>query len=898
MQRLGSNASSFNNADGRKRTESPDAALAFARTSFASTGLRASDATDELCDRYVRVRLQTEALVNPLSPEDMVVQSMPDASPAKWHLAHTTWFFETFLLSIHSPGYRVFDPGYSYLFNSYYEALGPRQPRAQRGLLTRPSLIDIMAYRRYVDGHMRKLLQFGISAETEDLVRLGLAHEEQHQELLLMDVLHLFSQSPTKPTYDKAWPVDAVGRGGRFKGMSGGPFELGATAASFAFDNECPRHTTWLQPFEISDRLVTNGEWLAFMADGGYARPELWLSDGWTLVQSESWNSPLYWVQTPDGWSQMTLRGLRTVETDAPVTHVSYYEAAAYAHWASARLPTEAEWECAARAGLLEQVEEVAWQWTRSAYSAYPGFRPASSAAGEYNGKFMVGQMVLRGGASVTPSHHSRLTYRNFYRPEQRWMFSGVRLARDLNPSGESSELTAADSDFAVDVIAGLSAREKTLPPKYFYDATGSELFKAISRTPEYYPTRVETALLQQFALEIAAGIPEGAVLVEFGSGASDKTRVILDAAPQIAAYVPIDISEDALARAAAALSRDYPKLLVDPVAEDFTGAIRLPAAAQGRIKIGFFPGSTIGNFTPTEALRFLRSVRRLLGDDSFLLIGADLVKDEATLVAAYDDAEGITARFNKNLLARINRELGGDFDLDAFDHLAVWNAELTRMEMHLVSRADQIVNAAKHTFAFKAGERLHTENSHKFTTKSFADLAARAGWSVSREWISAAPQFAIFSLAPQRSDSLPSTARRTRTMETKSIKVPGPNHPISIEPNPARVTVRVGGRIIADTRNALTLREAGYAAVQYIPQKDVDMTLLKRTDHQTYCPYKGDCAYYSIPPGGNRSVNAVWTYEAPYAAVAAIKGHVAFYPDRVDAIEVRASTSDVGARR
>ena len=728
---------------------SSEAAPSDTRMNLARRGLRAFDATNELSDRYVRVRHQTEALVEPLGPEDMVVQSMPDASPAKWHLAHTTWFFETFLLSIHSPGYRVFDPGYSYLFNSYYEVLGPRQPRAQRGLLTRPSLIEIMAYRRYVDGHMQELLEFGLSAEAEDLVRLGLAHEEQHQELLLMDVLHLFSRSPTKPTYDKEWPVDAIGRRGRFKGMSGGPFELGATTATFAFDNERPRHTTWLQPFEISDRLVTNGEWITFMADGGYARAELWLSDGWTLVQSESWTAPLYWVQTPDGWRQMTLRGLRPVETDAPVTHVSYYEAAAYARWAGARLPTEAEWECAARAGLLEQVEEVAWQWTQSAYGAYPGFRAAENATGEYNGKFMVGQIVLRGGASVTPAHHSRLTYRNFYRAEQRWMFSGVRLARDLNPSGESSELTAAESDFAVDVIAGLSAREKTLPPKYFYDAAGSELFEAISRTPEYYPTRVETALLRQFAPEIAAGIPQGAVLVEFGSGASDKTRVILDAAPQIAVYVPIDISEDALEQAAAAVSRDYPRVLVVPVAADFTGAIRLPAAAHGRVKVGFFPGSTIGNFKEAEALRFLRSVRQLLGDNSVLLIGADLVKDEATLVAAYNDLEGITARFNKNLLARINGELGGDFDLDAFEHLAVWNAELTRIEMHLVSRADQIVNAAKHTFAFKAGERLHTENSHKFTTKSFADLAAQAGWSVRREWISAAPQFAIFSLVP-----------------------------------------------------------------------------------------------------------------------------------------------------
>lgn len=333
--------------------------------------------------------------------------------------------------------------------------------------------------------------------------------------------------------------------------------------------------------------------------------------------------------------------------------------------------------------------------------------------------------------------------------PEHRWMFLGGRVARDLTRSNQSSEPTTANSDFAIDVIVGLSAREKTLCPKYFYDAAGSELFEAICRTPEYYPTRAETSLLREFALEIIAAVPEGAALVEFGSGASEKTRVILDAAPQIAVYVPIDISEDALEKGAIAISRDYPQVRVVPVSEDFTGAIVLPAATRGRVKIGFFPGSTIGNLTHPEALRFLRSLRRLLGDDSLLLIGADLVKDEATLVAAYDDAAGVTGRFNKNLLARINRELDGDFDLDAFEHLAVWNAELSRMEMHLVSCANQIVNAATHTFAFKAGERLHTENSHKFTTQSFADLAALAGWSVNREWISAAPRFAVFRLAP-----------------------------------------------------------------------------------------------------------------------------------------------------
>ena len=750
MEKLEPDVAHHDNRSARMQSAPAGMAVGGARIDSAARR-RASEGSHPLRARFARIRQHTEALAKPLSPEDMVVQSMPDASPVKWHLAHTTWFFESFLLSIHLPGYRVFHAGYDYLFNSYYEALGPRQPRAQRGLLTRPGSSEVIEYRRYVDAHMHELLMFGVSAEIEGLVCLGLAHEEQHQELLLMDVLDLFSRSPIKPTYDRGWPLAGIGRRASFKAMPGGPFDLGAAGAGFTFDNERPRHTAWLQPFEIADRLVTNGEWLEFMGNGGYARPELWLSDGWTLVQLESWNSPRYWQQTTDGWRQMTLRGMTRIEADAPVTHISYYEAAAYAAWAKARLPTEAEWECAARAGLLEQVSDAAWQWTQSAYNAYPGFRPLEHAAGEYNGKFMVGQMVLRGGASVTPAHHSRLTYRNFYRPEQRWMFAGVRLARDVGQSSARHESPAADSRFAMDVVAGLSAKGKTLPPKYFYDATGSELFEAITRTAEYYPTRTETALLRKIAPEIVDGIRDGAVLVEFGSGASDKTRILLDAAPQVSVYVPIDISRAALDKAEIAVSRDYPRVLVVPVAEDFTSAVGLPARAQGGVKIGFFPGSTIGNLTRAEALRFLRSVRQLLGEDSFLLIGVDLVKDEGTLVAAYDDAQGITARFNKNLLARINRELGGNFDLDAFDHLAVWNAELARIEMHLVSRTDQIVNVAGHTFSFDAGERLHTENSHKFTIQSFADLAAEAGWMATSQWVSAAPQFAVFRLEPRK---------------------------------------------------------------------------------------------------------------------------------------------------
>jgi dimethylhistidine N-methyltransferase len=308
---------------------------------------------------------------------------------------------------------------------------------------------------------------------------------------------------------------------------------------------------------------------------------------------------------------------------------------------------------------------------------------------------------------------------------------------------------TGARGSFAADVISGLSARHKRLPPKYFYDASGSRLFSEICRTDEYYVARSETLLLRSVAAEVAAGIPNGAALVEFGSGESVKTRLLLDAVPQLSTYVPIDISAAALYEASSRLARDYPQLSIAPVIADFTGHFRLPTAAVRRTRIGFFPGSTIGNFDRHGAVLFLRSARRILGAQAALLVGVDLIKDASTLIAAYDDSRGVTAQFNKNLLLRINRELGGDFDPDAFDHLALWNAADSRIEMHLVSRKDQIVNAAGHTFAFRSGEHLHTENSHKFTVDMFAQLAAEAGWSASKIWISDAPQVALFRLAP-----------------------------------------------------------------------------------------------------------------------------------------------------
>ncbi len=401
-------------------------------------------------------------LAAPLSPEDQVVQAMEDASPTKWHLAHVTWFFETFILQRHLLGYRLFDEKFNYCFNSYYESQGERQPRPKRGLLTRPSHDEVLGYRAHVDDALQALYARGVdpNGEIARLIEIGINHEQQHQELLLTDILALFAENPLRPAYREA---TAPGQGNSATSLSyiafnGGIREAGHSGEGFHWDNEAPRHNVLIHPFRLADRLVSNGEWLEFMRDGGYGNPALWLADGWTTLAGQGWRAPNYWEERDGQWHQMSLRGLQPIDPAAPVCHVSYYEADAFARFAGKRLPTEFEWELAAQdlpatgntlgSGALRplaadetpaqgrdtprQMFGDVWEWTQSAYLPYPGYRPPVGALGEYNGKFMVSQQVLRGASCVTPDRHSRPTYRNFFYPQQRWQFMGLRLAEDV----------------------------------------------------------------------------------------------------------------------------------------------------------------------------------------------------------------------------------------------------------------------------------------------------------------------------------------------------------------------------------------------------------------------------------------------------------------------------------
>ena len=393
-----------------------------------------------LAARYAATRQRSQALIAPLSAEDCGAQSMPDASPAKWHLAHTTWFFETFVLEPNEPGFAPFNPAFRVLFNSYYNGVGARHPRPQRGLLTRPGLAEVLAYRADVDARMARLMPtLAATPDVAALVELGVQHEQQHQELLLTDIKHLLGSNPLYPPYAATAPDAPLAAAGARAWLrwEGGLCDIGHGGAGFAFDNETPRHRVYLQPFELASRLVTNAEFAAFVEGGGYADPALWLAEGWDWRAAQQIAQPLYWQRNAEGgWSVFTLGGLQPLHGDAPALHLSYYEADAFARWAGARLPTEAEWEHAAQIApahghALEQLLEVAWQWTQSSYAAYPGFRVAEGAVGEYNGKFMVNQYVLRGSSCATPPGHARTSYRNFFPATARWQFTGVRLARD-----------------------------------------------------------------------------------------------------------------------------------------------------------------------------------------------------------------------------------------------------------------------------------------------------------------------------------------------------------------------------------------------------------------------------------------------------------------------------------
>jgi dimethylhistidine N-methyltransferase len=731
-----------------------------------------------LATAFARVRQTSVELAAPLTAEDCAAQSMPDASPVKWHLAHTSWFFETFLLAPSRPGYRVFDPAFRDLFNSYYDGVGPQFARAERGLLTRPGLDTILAYRRHVDSHMAALLAQPLSPELHALVELGLAHEEQHQELILTDVKHLLSRNPLLPAYAGRWPLTTVAPVPRgFVPFEGGLVEIGHGGEGFHFDNEGPRHRAWLEPFALATHPVSNGEWIGFIEDGGYVRPELWLSAGFARARAEGWQAPGTWRQVDGQWRCFTLHGDAPVDPHAPVCHVSFYEAEAYARWAGARLPTEAEWEHAAAgidptgnfaaSGLYHPLAPTAptppdtlaqmfgdvWEWTRSDYAPYPGFAPAAGAVGEYNGKFMSGQMVLRGGSCATPPGHVRASYRNFFPPEARWQFSGLRLARDdkrrASPAPRTPrflDLGSGSADPRADLEAGLLSTPPRIASAHFYDALGSRLFEAITELPAYGLTRAEASIFAAhapaMAAEARARLGADYTLVDLGAGNCEKAEALLPLLNP-ARYIAVDVALGFLKGALARVQQRFPSLETVGIGMDFTHGFALPPGLADKPILFFYPGSSIGNFAPDDAQRFLAALRAA-APRSALLLGADLVRSEAALIAAYDDPTGVTAAFNRNILVNANRVLGSNFDPARWRHVARYDSALSRIEMHLEAIGNQQVTWPGGSRRYPDSTRILTEISTKWTPERLAALLEGAGFTGPLHWTDDAGSFAV----------------------------------------------------------------------------------------------------------------------------------------------------------